>query len=156
TAVTLENVRVYAELEQRVRDRTADLEAANKSLEAFSHSVSHDLRAPLRSIKGLLELLHESLGDKVEPHEKVTSDRIVNSVNRMDQLIMGLLAFSSMGKQKIHKSRVAMKEMVDELCVGFLEAEEKRVIEFSVAPLPDIEADATLIRQVWTNLLSNA
>jgi K+-sensing histidine kinase KdpD len=156
TAVTLENVRVYAELEQRVKERTADLEAANKSLEAFSHSVSHDLRAPLRSIKGLLELLHESLGDKVDPHEVVTTERIVNSVNRMDQLIMGLLEFSTMGKKKIHKSRVAMKGMVDELCAGFLEQEPGRTIEFFVEALPDVQADATLIRQVWTNLLSNA
>jgi K+-sensing histidine kinase KdpD len=156
TAVTIENVKVYAELEQRVKDRTADLEAANKSLEAFSHSVSHDLRAPLRSIKGLLELLYESLGSKVDPNERYTAERIVNSVNRMDQLIVGLLAFSTMGKQKIYKSRVAMKEMVDELCTNLLETEAHRTIEFSVTQLPDVEADATLIRQVWTNLLSNA
>jgi K+-sensing histidine kinase KdpD len=156
TAVTLENVKVYAELERRVKERTADLEAANKSLEAFSRSVSHDLRAPLRSIKGLIELLYESLGDKLEPHEKNISERIVNSVTRMDQLIMGLLEFSTMGKQKIYKSRVAMKEMVDELCVYFLEMEDQRLIEFIVAPLPDVDADHTLIRQVWMNLLSNA
>jgi len=156
TAVTIENVRIYAELEQRVKDRTADLEAANKSLEAFSHSVSHDLRAPLRSIKGLLELLFEGLGDRVEAHEKITTGRIISNVDRMDQLIVGLLTFSTMGKQKIHKSRVAMKGMVDELCAAFLESEGQRVIEFSVAPLPDIDADPTLIRQVWTNLLSNA
>jgi light-regulated signal transduction histidine kinase (bacteriophytochrome) len=156
TAVTIENVKVYAELEQRVKDRTADLEAANKSLAAFSSSVSHDLRAPLRSIKGLLELLYESLGNKVEAHEKVTAGRIINSVDRMDQPIVGLLTFSTMDKHKIHKSRVAMKEMVDELCAGFLESEYSRTIEFSVDPLPDIDADAMLIRQVWTNLLSNA
>jgi len=157
TAVTIENVKVYAELEQRVKDRTADLEAANRSLEAFSYSVSHDLRAPLRSIRGLLELLYETLGDKVEPHEKSTADRIVNGVDRMEQLILGLLAFSTMGKQKINKSRVAMKAMVDELCVNFLEMEgQQRVIEFSVSQLPDIQADPRLILQVWMNLLSNA
>jgi signal transduction histidine kinase len=157
TAVTIENVRVYAELEQRVKERTADLEAANKSLEAFSHSVSHDLRAPLRSIKGLLELLYESLGSKVNDHERVTSARIVAGVNRMDQLIVGLLDFSRMGKQKLRKSHVPMKAMVDEICANYLEQEESgRVIEFSVAALPDAEADVTLIRQVWQNLLSNA
>jgi len=156
TAVTVENVKVYAELEQRVKERTADLEDANKSLEAFSRSVSHDLRAPLRSIKGMLELLYESLGPKVDAREQSTAERIFNSVNRMDQLIMGLLAFSTMGKQTIRKSHVAMKEMVDELCGNFQDTEKHRIIEITVAQLPGIAADPTLIRQVWTNLLSNA
>ncbi|WP_333819403.1 sensor histidine kinase [Ohtaekwangia sp.] len=156
TAVTMENVNVYNELEQRVKDRTADLEAANKSLEAFSYSVSHDLRAPLRSISGFVDILQRSLGDKFDIHERNTAERIVNSVKHMEQLIDGLLAFSRMGKQQLLKTNVAIKKMVSDVCESFMEQKGDRQLIFHISDLPDIQADTTLIRQVWVNLISNA
>lgn len=156
TAVTLENVRIYEELEKRVRDRTLDLEAANKSLEAYSHSVSHDLRAPLRSIKGFLEILYDGIKEKLEPAQQETANRIFTNVTYMERLIEGLLAFSKMGKQKLSRTSVSMQQMVEQLCREFKVQETSRKIEFKIGDLPDIEADPMLIRQVWTNLISNA
>jgi K+-sensing histidine kinase KdpD len=156
TALALENVRVYEELEQRVKDRTIDLETANKSLEAYSHSVSHDLRAPLRSIRGFFEILYDDLKIDLDQHQKETAQRIFSNVTYMENLIDGLLAFSKMGRQRLSKSVVKMEGLVKEICENFQAQEPSRNIEFNIAPLPKAEADPMLIRQVWTNLLSNA
>ncbi len=160
TAVTLENVTLYAELEQRVKDRTAELEEANKSLEAYSHSISHDLRSPLRTIRGFVTILMEDLavdlGEDALKNHSGTVDRIVNGVDRMDKLIEGLLSFAQLGKRKIVTSLVSMQQMVTEV-VDVVKAEYPgRVFEFNISELPDIQADAVLMRQVWINLLSNA
>lgn len=156
TAVTIENVNVYAELEQRVKDRTAELEAANKALEAFSYSVSHDLRAPLRSITGFVHILESSLSDKFTPSDKSTAERITKSVSHMENLIDGLLAFSKTGKQALRKTTVPMMAIVQNLCNTALEENPTRQIDFRITPLPDALADQTLITQVWANLISNA
>jgi signal transduction histidine kinase len=156
TAVVMENVKVYEELEQRVKDRTLDLEAANKSLEAYSHSVSHDLRAPLRSIRGFFEIFHERLKEDLDDQQKDAANRIFHNVTYMEKLIDGLLAFSKMGRQRLSKSMTPMQPIVDDLCKAFKEQESSRSIEFEIASLPPALADPMLVRQVWTNLLSNA
>ncbi|HEY9045091.1 MAG TPA: ATP-binding protein [Ohtaekwangia sp.] len=156
TAVALENVKIYTELEQRVKDRTADLEAANKSLEAFSYSISHDLRSPLRSILGFINILRDSLRDQLKGADNDTIERIVKSVLHMEKLIEGLLSFSQAGKQQLARLPVSMQHVVDEICQMFNEQKGERNITFRVLSLPNIQADPILIKQVWVNLISNA
>jgi len=156
TAVTMENVSVYAELEQRVKDRTAELEAANKALEAFSYSISHDLRAPLRSINGFIHILETSLQDKLSPADKATTERIARSAAHMENLIDGLLAFSRTGNQALQKTTVPMMAVVQNICSTLLEENPDRKIDFHIAPLPEALADRMLITQVWVNLIGNA
>lgn len=156
TSVTIENVTIYNELEKRVKDRTADLEAANKSLEAFSYSISHDLRAPLRSILGFVGMLNEGLADRFTNHDRQAIDRIVASVKHMEKLIEGLLSFSRAGGQQLMKTKVSMNRIVEEACRTFDEQRKHRNIIFKISSLPEIQADPILIGQVWTNLISNA
>ncbi|HTE32894.1 MAG TPA: histidine kinase dimerization/phospho-acceptor domain-containing protein, partial [Chryseolinea sp.] len=152
TALALENVRIYEELEQRIRERTIDLETANKSLEAYSHSVSHDLRAPLRSIRGFFEILYDDVKVDLDQRQKEMAQRIFRNVTFMENLIDGLLAFSKMGRQRLSKAVVMMEEMVKEISENFQAQEPLRSIEFNIARLPEAEADPMLIRQVWTTL----
>lgn len=156
TSVTIENVNVYTELEQRVKDRTADLEAANKSLEAFSYSVSHDLRAPLRSILGFIGMLNESSADRFTSDGRDAVDRIAASVRHMEKLIEGLLSFSQAGEQQLLKTTVDMNKIVEEACHTFDEQRKHRNVIFQISSLPEAQADPILIKQVWINLISNA
>lgn len=156
TAVTLENVQVYAELEQRVKERTEQLVAANKELEAFSYSVSHDLRAPLRAIHGYIEILQEDYGSTFDPEAMRLTNKVMSSAAQLEQLIDDLLKFFQMGRKELVKTTVSMSEMVAEICGNLQEQEASRRITFSIGDLPAIQADQTLIRQVWINLLSNA
>ncbi|MDY7080572.1 MAG: PAS domain S-box protein [Chloroflexota bacterium] len=148
--------RLNEELEQRVIERTAQLEAANKELEAFSYSVSHDLRAPLRHIDGFLRLLLKREEGRLDP----TSLRYLNTVaeasNKMAQLIDDLLAFSRTGQAEMQTQRVELNEMIREVQQELAPALEQRHITWDIGPLPAVEADPILLRQVWVNLLSNA
>jgi signal transduction histidine kinase len=156
TAVTMENVRLYGDLERRVHERTAELSAANESLAAYSHSISHDLRAPMRSIRTFMEILFEGLGDKVGPSDEITAAKILRNVSRMEKLIDGLLQFSQLGQRKIARTTVAMYEMVQEVWDESKPQYDNRVIDIRIDHLPEARADDVLIRQVWTNLISNA
>lgn len=156
TAVTLENIKVHAELEQRVKDRTAELEKVNKELEAFSYSVSHDLRAPLRSIKGYINILLENYGDKFDEDGILFTNKIIGNVTGMEQLIHDLLTFFGMGRKDVLKSKVSMKNTVTGIWRECCEENGNIDIEFSLGELPEAHADGALIRQVWINLISNA
>jgi signal transduction histidine kinase len=156
TAVTIENVGLYADLERRVNERTAELSAANESLAAYSHSISHDLRAPLRSIRHFTDILFESLGDKIGPSEQGTADRIIRNVSRAEMLIDGLLEFSQLGQRKISRSVVSMQRIVEEVWEECKPHDSNRKFDVTIDRLPDALADEVLIRQVWTNLVSNA
>jgi len=149
--------RLNAELEQRVVERTAQLEAANKELEAFSYSVSHDLRAPLRAIDGFSRIVQEDYADGLDNEGKRQLGVIRANAQKMGRLIDDLLAFSRAGRTELHRARVAMGLLVQAV---FLEVvpnpEERERIDLSVGDLPDAWADPALIRQVWVNLLSNA
>ncbi len=157
TAVTLENVQVYQELEQRVRDRTEELRIVNKDLEAFSYTISHDLQAPLRAISNYLYLLNEDYAGKLLDEEAMEiTGRMKGNVSEMRNMIEGLLEFFKMGKKELTVKPVAMKQMVEEVCSRLRESESGRKLTFHIHDLPEISGEASLLRQVWTNLLSNA
>jgi PAS domain S-box-containing protein len=152
-----EILRLNAELEERVRQRTAQLETANKELEAFSYSVSHDLRAPLRAIDGFSRIVMDDYGGRLDDEGKRQLGVIRANTKKMGQLIDDLLALSRTGRTELRRARVAMGPLVhavfSEVVPG---TEERERIDLSVGDLPDAWADTALIRQVWVNLLSNA
>ena len=148
--------RLNEELEQRVVDRTAQLEAANKELEAFSYSVSHDLRAPLRAIDGFSRILLEDHTPQLPP-EAVRYLRIIfESTQQMGQLIDGLLAFSRLGRQPLDKQPIDTAGLVRQVLDSLSSEQAGRQVEISLDELPVCQGDPTLLRQVWVNLLSNA
>jgi PAS domain S-box-containing protein len=144
------------ELEQRVRERTALLEAANRELEAFSYSVSHDLRSPLRAISGYTRMLVEDYQAQLDAEGTRICSVITESAKNMGTLIDDLLDFSRLGRSDMHVSNVDMATMANSIFYELTRPEERERIDFSVGPLPQAFADPSLMRQVWTNLLSNA
>lgn len=157
TSVSIENIYIYNQLEQRVKERTQQLELANKELEAFSYSVSHDLRAPLRSITNRLGILQEDYAGKTLDAEAQNAiGYIIQKAADMNQLIDSLLDFSRSGKKEFTLVNVHMKTMVEQICNHYLNQEKNRNIVFEIMELPAITGDATLIKQVWENLISNA
>ncbi|MBE0555972.1 MAG: GAF domain-containing protein, partial [Proteobacteria bacterium] len=144
------------ELEERVRSRTAELEFANGELEAFTYSVSHDLRAPLRAIEGFSQIIAEEYAGKIDAE----ADRLLNIISantrRMDQLITDLLALSQISRSDMHFSPIDMAGLADSLYREIAPAEVLKTFAFSVASLPEAHGDPGLMRQVWSNLLSNA
>ncbi|HEX8039439.1 MAG TPA: ATP-binding protein [Chryseosolibacter sp.] len=130
--------------------------AVNRELEAFSYSVSHDLRAPLRAINGYAQILREDLGDKLEQETARVLNNISANSKKMGQLIDDLLNFSKIGKRAVHKSDFEMSEIVRPIIDELLEAEKSRDIKLECGELGTARVDVSLMRQVWTNLLSNA
>jgi PAS domain S-box-containing protein len=148
--------RLNKELEQRVADRTAELGAANKELEAFAYSVSHDLRAPLRHVSGFSSLLAARAGDGLDEKSRHYVERISASVSEMGELIDDLLAFSRAGRTELTIGHVDMEALVEEVLAPLLDETRDRSIDWVVAPLPAVYGDRALLRQVWANLLDNA
>jgi PAS domain S-box-containing protein len=143
-------------LEQRVLERTAQLEAANKELEAFSYSVSHDLRAPLRAINGYTRILADEYGENLNAEGQRLCQVVQNEAHRMGQLIDNLLTFSRMSRSEMRLVWLDMQEMVGSLYRELTTPESRARIEFHLGALPAAEGDAVLMRQVWINLLQNA
>jgi signal transduction histidine kinase len=148
--------RVNRELEQRVSERTRELEIANRDLEAFSFSVSHDLRAPLRIIQGFCEVFIEDFGSGLPEEGRGLLKRIEEGAQRMSRLIEDLLNFSRAGRSTMKPARVAMGDLVRVVMTELTEQSPSRKVEFDIAELPDGWGDPALIRQVLVNLLSNA
>jgi len=145
-----------AELEKRVIERTAQLEVANRELEAFSYSVSHDLRAPLRAVDGYTHILLEDYGSRLDDEGKRLCSVISESARNMGKLIDDLLAFSRIGRAAMQSSIIDMATMANSIFFELTTPEDRKRIDFHVSPLPSIVGDSTLIRQVWRNLLGNA
>jgi signal transduction histidine kinase len=148
------------ELEQRVQERTSELEQrsselerANKELESFSYTVSHDLRTPLRAVDGFARIFEEDYGDKVDSEGRRLLGVIRDSSRRMGTLIDDLLAFSMLGRQALHPVEVDMGALAGEV---WAELGDASPATFLLAPLPRARGDRALLRQVWSNLLSNA
>jgi light-regulated signal transduction histidine kinase (bacteriophytochrome) len=148
--------RLNDELEQRVVERTAQLKAANEELEAFSYSVSHDLRAPLRHVMGFVELLQKEAGASLSEQSLRHLTIISNSTKRMGDLIDDLLAFSRIGRAELKKTDVNLDELVRETLGDFQAETKERKIACKLNPLPNVQADRALLRLVLVNLISNA
>jgi signal transduction histidine kinase len=154
-AVALENVKVYAELERRVADRTAELEAVNKELESFSYSVSHDLRAPVRAIGSFCSMIREDHERALDAEARRKLGVIESEAERMGSLIEGLLDFSRSGRTALKPSQLDMTQMASAMFER-LTAAQGAGPELRLGTLPGAAGDRTLIEQVWTNLLGNA
>jgi len=148
--------RLNAELEQRVVERTAQLQAANQELEAFSYSVSHDLRAPLRHVAGFVEQLQEDAGPSLSEKSLRHLTAISQSAKRMGDLIDDLLTFSRVGRAAVQKADVNLDELVRETLGDFQAETKARNIVWKIHPLPAVRADRALLRLVLINLISNA
>jgi len=144
------------DLEQRVRQRTAELEAANKELESFCYSVSHDLRAPLRGIGACSTDLVKEYGPQLPPDGQLLLEYVVSNARRMTQLIDDLLRLSQLGRQRLSKQPVSISNLVGTVFTELRPEQAGRQIQLQVGNLPDCVADASLLKQVFVNLLSNA
>ncbi|GAB4582029.1 MAG: hypothetical protein Fur0022_47810 [Anaerolineales bacterium] len=162
-AIAIQNARFHTqlsgyaeELEQRVRERTAQLEATNHELESFSYSVSHDLRTPLRAIHGYASILLEDFADTIPPPARSFQEKIRQNATKLGELVDGLLAFSRLGRKKLLKSEVDPLKLVREVLEELEPDIANRQLEIIVGELPTCEADPLLLKQVFANLLSNA
>jgi len=144
------------ELEQRVRDRTRELEASNADLESFSYSVSHDLRAPVRAIDGFCQLLVSEHGEQLPPEARDYLAKVCAGAERMQRLIDDLLHLARFSRVPLATTRVRMSDLVGRVVAAVRQQAGDRTVELEVASLPDCYADASLLEQVLTNLLSNA
>jgi len=144
------------ELEQRVIERTAQLENANKELESFSYSVSHDLRAPLRSIDGFSQAILEDYSDKLDAEGQADLRRVRAATQRMGQLIDDMLDLSRVTRAKITREQVDLSALVRALGAELQKVEPERKIDFTVAPGLTADGDPRLLRIALENLLRNA
>jgi PAS domain S-box-containing protein len=153
-----EEIRLLNEsLEGRVERRTAELEASNRELEAFSYSVSHDLRAPLRAIDGFSAMVLDKHGGQLDAEVKRLLGVVRRNARRMSQLIDGLLAFSRTGKSEMRFGRLDMTGMARAAFEDAApEPAQRERITFRLGALPWVDGDAAMVQQVWLNLLSNA
>ncbi len=144
------------DLETRVQERTKELQAVNQELESFSYSVSHDLRAPLRAITGFTELLSQDYAAAMPDGARRYVEVIGQCAVRMKNLIDDLLAFARLSRQPMAKQLVKVSELVSEVVQELRRDQRQRQVQVRIGPLPDCEADPSLLKQVWINLLSNA
>ncbi len=148
-------VAIRAEITQR-KKAEEQLLRVNQELEAFTYSVSHDLRAPLRGIVGFTSILEEDYSSKLDDEARRITSVIKNSTTKMGHLIDDLLAFSRMGRQEIIKTGIHTSVMVKEMIAELNRQHKGHPVEWVVHPLPDVKGDINLIRQVWVNFISNA
>jgi PAS domain S-box-containing protein len=151
-----QNRQLNTELEQRVAERTAQLQAANQELEAFSYSVSHDLRAPLRHVMAFVQMLRQEAGPSLSEECLRYLATISQSAKQMGDLIKHLLEFSRLGQTEVQKQEVPLGRLVKEVLGDFQAGTRGRNIIWEIHPVPAVRADRALLRQVLVNLISNA
>ncbi len=143
-------------LNEELKGRADQLEVANKELEAFSYSVSHDLRAPLRHVDGFVDMLSKHSAEKLDERGRRYLKVISNSAKQMGTLIDELLVFSRMGRIEMRQIKVEMNLLVNEAVEAMKMDVRDRHINWKIDSLPPVEVDASMIRQVWINLITNA
>jgi len=152
-----EEIRQFnAELEQRVRERTAQLQAANQELEAFSYSVSHDLRAPLRHVQGYVDMLGREAEGRLSDQGRRYMKTITDASREMGVLIDDLLAFARMGRSEMIETKVNLDALVRETLRDLEPATHERNIVWKIPPLPAVQADPAMLKLALANLLGNA
>lgn len=149
-------LKLNEELEEKVKERTAQLEASNKELEAFSYSVSHDLRAPLRHINGYVDLLTQRFKDQLPEKAQHYLTTITNASKQMGTLIDDLLQFSRTGRKEVHREKTNMNKLLKEVLEDLKPDIGNRKIDWDIQNLSDAFADYPLLKQVWINLIDNA
>jgi len=154
-SMTLQIKNAQHELEEKVRVRTSQLESVNKELEAFSYSVSHDLRAPLRAIIGYSTMLKEDYGPTLDAEAGRLLGAVVSNAKMMGQLIDDLIAFSRMERKEMVGRPVAMQTLAESSLQELLNGQANRY-QVQINDLPACKGDPSMIKQVWINLLSNA
>jgi signal transduction histidine kinase len=140
----------------RLEQVVSDLEAANAELDAFSYSVSHDLRAPLRAINGFARVLQKEVGDSLTPHVQHYLDRIHQRSSEMQEMIDDLLTLSRTGRQPLARQKIWPVDLVQKVLKELRPEQEGRQVEITIGDLPPCDADSILLKQVFVNLLSNA
>jgi light-regulated signal transduction histidine kinase (bacteriophytochrome) len=145
-----------AGLERRVQERTYQLEAANKELEAFSYSVSHDLRAPLRAVNGFAGIVLEDFSSQLPEEGRRYLERVREGGRRMGELIDDLLAFSQLSRQNVNRKSINTVKLVQDVLDELKPQWEGRQVEIRIGNLPSCHGDPALLKQIWVNLLSNA
>ena len=148
--------RLHVELERRVVERTEQLQSANEELEAFSYSVSHDLRAPLRAVDGFSQAVLEDYGEVLPEVGRHYLQMIRDGAQRMGKLIDDLLRFSRVSRLPLTRQTVDTTKMVNDAIADLASSREGQQIEIRIGPLPHCEGDPALLKQAWVNLLSNA
>lgn len=151
----IELTKLNLNLEQKVSERTDELNSINKELESFTYSVSHDLRAPLRAINGFAEILKEESSEALNEEAKDALSEIINNVSKMGQLIDNLLEFSRLGKKQFSKAEVDMNELFNTVIEDLKKASDKP-FSFEIDHLPKANGDRGMLKQVVINLVSNA
>ncbi len=148
--------RLNAELEHRVQERTAELQAAYQEMEAFSYSISHDLRAPLIHIAGFVEMLKSDLGPALDEKSSRHLQTICDSTESMGRMIADLLTFSRIGRAEMNKVRFSLNDTVKDVRRDLQQQTQNRQIEWTIPDLPEVVGDPFLLRQAIYNLLGNA
>ncbi len=146
-------------LEALVKERTKELEKSNKELEAFSYSVSHDLRTPLRAIVGFSRILEEEYGDQLDEEGQRLLRVVIDNANMMSELIDDILKFSRLGRKELAKRKVKTQELFEETVQRLLNTfpeYDQDSLQVQINDLPQVYADGPLLKQVVENLLSNA
>ncbi|MDB5273439.1 MAG: hypothetical protein JWO58_1806 [Chitinophagaceae bacterium] len=143
-------------LEQKVKDRTIELETVNKELDSFSYSISHDLRAPIRAINNYINILLEDYTGQLDDEAKRLINIVISNSQKMGTLIDDLLSFAKLGRKDLTKTSFSMKLLVESVWEDAYRLEQNRTIEFILDELPDTYAEKATIQQVWINLISNA
>jgi signal transduction histidine kinase/HAMP domain-containing protein len=143
-------------LNEDLKHNVAQLRAVNRELESFSYSISHDLRAPLRHITGFVELLNKDFPEGLDPKGRHYLQVISDSARRMGQLVDDLLSFSRMGRAEMLRRQVDLEGLAREAIRELQDEAKDRKVEWKLAPLPRVFGDAAMLRQVFSNLLSNA